>query len=149
MIQKLLTFGLFLVLLVNQGFSQITITNSTFPSPGDPWAFAVDSAVYLLGITGPSSTAVTWDFNAGVGSGSQLENQHEYLDYVQAVTEGTTPDSFPGTNLLLPFLGGEGYCLKGSSEIEIQGFHGDPFGLLGAEITAGFTIPQLFYINLP
>lgn len=148
MIQKLLTLVLAMFILQSQGFSQITITDATFPAPGDPWAFAVDSATVLTGITPPSSTAVTWDFNTGVGTTSQLENQHEYLVYVQDPAQGTVPDSFPGTNLLLPFFGGEGYCVKGSSDIEVHGFYGDPLNLLGAEITATLSDPIKLY-NAP
>jgi|GEM_PF-2688073 len=146
--QKLFTLVLTLVFFITQGIGQITITNATFPSPGDPWAVAVDSATYLLGITGSSSTSTTWDFNAGVGSGSQLENELEYLNYVQATAQGTVPDSFPSTNLLLPFFEGEGYCVKGATSIEVHGFHGDPLNLIGADITAGFTDPITIY-NAP
>jgi len=146
MIQRLLTLGFGCLLIAFQGSAQITITNATLPSPGDPWAFAIDSAAYLLNITGPSNTAITWDFNDG--GNSQLENQHEYLEYVQAPSQGTVPDSFMNTNLLIPFLGGEGYCVKGTNTVAVHGFHGDPFDLLGAEITASFTDPMITY-NAP
>jgi len=147
MIQKLLTLVLTLLIFTTQGISQITITNATFPSPGDPWAFAIDSASYLLGISGTTNPA-TWDFDAGVGSGSQLENQHEYLNYVLSPSQGNASSSFPGTNLLLPFFDGEGYCIKGTSDIEVHGFYGDPLGLIGADITASFTDPLKLY-NAP
>ncbi len=148
MIQRILILALAIFTLHLQGFSQITVTNATLPSPGDPWAFAVDSLTVLTGMTPPSSTAVTWDFNTGVGTNSHLENEFEYLEYVKDAVDGDVPDSFPNTNIILPFFGGEGYCVKGTSDIEVHGFHGDPFNLLGAEITAGFTDPVIIH-NTP
>ncbi len=129
-------------------FGQITTTNATFPSPGDIWGIAVDSAVLLSGITAPSSTAVTWDFNAGVGSTSHLEEQIHFDEIIKMPSEGSVPDSFPTSDVLIPLLGGEGYFKTNGNSMEAIGFHGDPFGLLGADVTIPFSDPITLY-NAP
>lgn len=125
-----LSFLLFSILSIsNLGLSQISITNTTFPSKGDVLKMAVsDDANINVGTTnGPQ----IWDFNS-LTSGFLIEE--EYLD----ISEGSDPGAFPNAQLVLKVEGSERYLKSSANKLEIVGVGGEN-DFIPVEVNVNYT----------
>lgn len=118
--------------------AQITVTNSIFPNAGDVLKTrrANSYGGGQLFIT-PAGAGQTWDYSAFVGG---VLDAHT----VAAASMGSAFASFPDADIILPdeTLGGDSYVKVAGNEMQVIGFSGDLFGLLGSSTSVGFDNPQ-------
>ena len=101
--------------------AQITVTNAVFPQAGDTLYTAVDGAPTGVSV-GTTGGAQQWDF-------SQLSSPFVSADVVLEASQGQSSALFPDADLVLDYLGGEGYARVTADAVEVVGFAGDdPFG---------------------
>lgn len=122
----------FSILYTVSAIAQITVTDAVFPATGDLLFTAMDSATVGVVITPASATAQTWDF-------SYYWPQSADTTEVQAASTGTAFADFPDSDIILGFLGGEGYFDTDNQTLELLGFAGD--------IGFGLPLPLLVQFN--
>lgn len=128
-------YAFLLIMLYNISYSQITISNSTFPEAGDTLKTVIDnsSSVEINPSTGYSNAF--WDFSDLSGT----NNETIYLDAIN----GINFSEFPNADLLVNTSNGEMYYSSNSTELEFIGIIGqDPVGLgidLPIKISPAFT----------
>lgn len=113
-------------------FAQITVTDAVFPAAGDMLFTSRDSATAGVVITQASATAQTWDF-------SNYWPQYADTTIVEAASAGSAFSDFPGSDIILSFLGGEGYFDTDNQTQELLGFAGD--------VGFGIPLPLLVQFN--
>ncbi len=111
----LLLIGTFITVL---SFAQITVTDAVFPAAGDLLFTSRDSATVGVVITPPSATAQVWDF-------PYYWPQSADTTEILAASAGSAFADFPDADIILNFLGGEGYYDTDNSTLELLGFAGD------------------------
>ena len=117
------------------GFTQITITNATFPQPGDTLITATDNLPDNISVGDPGPNQ-TWDF-------SSLEAPFLRTSVLRSAATGTNSSAFLGANIVTTLgLGdndpGESYYLSSNTKYEFLGYIGmDPAGL-GVELLVKF-----------
>ncbi len=115
-------------------FSQITVTNATFPAVGDTLKFARDGNTAISNaITAPGGPQ-NWDF-----SGLQFESQFSTI--YQPASAGSQVALFPGAGLVSIGQQGETFYKKSSTKFESLGYAGADPANLGLNVTAKFSPP--------
>ncbi len=112
--------------------AQITVTSSVLPAAGDQYFTARDATGLGATVTPASATAQTWDFSAFVPLVGTVQQND-----VQDAATGAAIGDFPSADIIVPFLGGDGYVDTDGGTFEALGFNGD----IG--IGAVFTVPLI------
>lgn len=114
--------------------AQITVTNETFPRPGDTLFIAIDNVPSGINVGMPGGDQ-RWDFTT-------LQSPFSRRTIVKSATEGTFSTSFPDAEVLISLAENtENYYSVTSDRFELIGFAGvDPAGL-GIEALTGFDPP--------
>ncbi len=125
---------LFLLLLtVTVVSSQITVTNSTFPSIGDTLRTRTTSNPSSPVNVGTNNGPQTWNYNFLNSGGSMSE------DIYVSPTLGTQSAAFPTSNLMILTDGGqEQYLRTSATKIEALGFGGEN-GFLPTNLAIKYT----------
>jgi hypothetical protein len=121
--KKIFTFGFFVVLAFATR-AQVTITNATFPTAGDSYVMATDTAVGEEVVFPFANGQQSWDFSALTP---------DFLDTTTfvAASTGVNEAEYPTANLLVEDgAGGELYYQSTATKIDALGYAGpDPTGL--------------------
>ena len=125
----------YFLLFSSTAFSQITVTNSTFPQIGDTLKTAINNFPNGIDV-GDAGANQTWDFTS-------LEAPFVREDIIRAPEEGLSAQDFPNASILsdLP-VGNESiadaYYLVDENRVELLGYFGaDPIGI-GLELLVKF-----------
>ncbi len=124
---KNFTLALTFIAIATQVHSQITVGLSTLPEAGDVLNYDTFDSYNGEGYD-MIGEDMTWDFSDLLVSGA---SQESYLE----ASAGTAADSFPTADLLVEFIGNEGYALRNSTSISVIGFSGEEFGGLPIPLT--------------
>lgn len=126
----LLLSSLFTSLWLN-AFSQITVTNSTFPVAGDTLRFSVSQDGDGLGV-GPGGPNQIWDFTA-------LNADNDFETAYSPASTGANAAKFPGAELVTIGQGGaETYFNVTATRFESQGYSGPAPGGFNFPVTTLF-----------
>lgn len=107
--------------------AQITVELSTLPDQGDVLNYDTFDSYEGEGFDVVGED-MTWDFSDLTVNGTADES---YLD----AQSGMAADSFPNADLLVEFIGNEGYALRNSTSVSVIGFSGEEFGGLPLPLT--------------
>ena len=100
--------------------AQVTVTSADFPSAGTS-AILVNDSTPSVTIDG-SGTGVTWDL------ANIVQHTIDTNNFVDPTTTTFTND-FLTSNVALSGLNQDTYFTNGTTEVTLNGFAGDPFGL--------------------
>lgn len=121
------TLLLFMLMSITQLTAQITVELSTLPDAGDVLQYSTFESYSGSGFDMVGED-MSWDFSDLTVNGTSEES---YLD----AQSGMAADSFPNADLLVSFIGNEGYALRNSTSVSVIGFSGEEFGGLPIPLT--------------
>lgn len=128
--------SLVLGVFISAGYlqAQITVDISTLPEVGTTLEYSSFSVYEGEGKYNTTGEDLVWDFTDVLIDGEEIE---EFQD----PSNGEGSAGFPDADMLVSFIGGEGYAIKNSTSISVIGFYGEEFGGLPVPLTQELSQP--------
>ncbi len=140
LMKKIILIHLLLLMVFPCIQAQITVTKAVFPEVGDLYYTSRDTATPGVMIT-PDGPNQTWVFDNFIPRFADTTN-------IIAASQGSVAADYPEADVIVPYLGGEGYADTSGDSVTVIGFFGDG----GFGFGSGFNVnldPDLVALAVP